>query len=141
MCENKAVRIDNFDPNSRSQITCYNPLLSSQDLGWKKVKFEYFQTDGIELSPHFLENHGIVISYIPICFERKLDGVFKREKTNSGSVLIIPKGVEHWTARKNKFNFSYFTIIPDVLAEIALETINLNRVELILTFLNRNQII
>ncbi len=103
-------------------------------MGWKDVNFDYFQYDGYEAPVHSPDHHSIAVSYKSHNVERKLDGVFKREHHDFGSAVIMPKTVEHWCAWKDKINFVIFSLTPNVLAEIAPETVNPDRVELIPTF-------
>lgn len=132
--QDKPLIINHFNPESRSQILSHAPLLSSQNLGWKNVNFDYFQYDTYEAPAHQNNHHVIVISYQQYNVERKLDGVFKREHIHPGSVVIIPKKAEHWTAWKEKISFGLFSIPPSALADIAPETVNPDRVELIPAF-------
>ena len=133
--QDRRLVINHFNPESRSQILSHEPLLSSHNLGWKNVNFDYFQYDSHEAPTHYPTHHAIVISYQQHnTGERKLDGVFRRERQNPGSVIIVPQGVEHWAAWQEKISFAILSIPPKELAEIAPETVNPEEVELIPTF-------
>ena len=131
---NKKLIVNHFNLESQAQVLSYAPLLSSRSLGWKNVNFDYFQCAGYETPIHYPEHHAIAVSYKPHHAERKLDGVFQKEHHSCGSVIVVPKTVEHWSAWKNQVNFVLFSITPSALATIAPETVNPDRVELIPTF-------
>ena len=132
--QDRKLVVNHFNPESRSQILSHEPLLSSQSMGWKNVNFDYFQYDSHEAPTHYPTHHAIIVFDDRYDVEIKLDGVFKREHQNLGSVVIVPKAVEHWAAWKDKINFAIFSIPPSTLANIAPETVNPDRVELIPAF-------
>lgn len=135
---NKPLIVSLSNPESRSQLHSHAPLFSSQKLGWKNVNFDYFQYGNCETPIHVTQHHAIGLILQPAQVERKLDGVYQRENTNIGSVAIIPAQVEHWSAWKDIGQFIVFSLLPKAIAEIAPETINPDRVELIPTFAKYN---
>ena len=133
--QDRRLIINHFNPESRSQILSYEPLLSSHNLGWKNVKFDYFQCGSYETPTHCPEHHAIAVAFKHYSkVERNLDGVFRKEHQHPGSVVIVPKEVEHWVAWKGNISFALFSIPPQELAEIAPETVNPEKVELMPTF-------
>lgn len=121
-------------PNSRSQLKGRAPLISSQKLGWKDVNFSYYRYGNCEIPTHIFEHHAVGLILNRGKVERKLDGIYKMESTNVGSVAVIPTDVEHWSAWKGIGRFAMFSIAPQALAQVEPETADPDRIELIPTF-------
>ena len=134
MNQTKPIKVNHFDSQSRSQILSREPLLSSKDLGWQGIKFDYYQYDSNESPTHTTEHHVLCLIIDKVESERKLGGVYHKEKQNFGSAVIIPAKVEHWTAWKSTGRFIIFSFTPQALAKIAPETINPDNIELLPTF-------
>ena len=131
----KPITVSHFDSHSRSQIMPRNPLLSSKNFGWQGIKFDYYQYDSHELPTHTTEHHVLcsIVNH-PVRSERRLDGIYRREKQNSGSIIIVPAQVEHWTAWKSSGRFILFSFTPQVLSKIAPEAIDPDKIELLPIF-------
>ena len=134
MKQTKLIKVNHFDSRSRSQILSRIPLLSSKNLDWQGVKFDYYQHDSNESPTHTTEHHVLCLVIDKVESERKLNGVYQREKQNYGSVIIVPAKVEHWTAWKSTGRFILLSFTPQVLAKIAPETIYTDKIELLPTF-------
>ncbi|MEM7593738.1 MAG: helix-turn-helix domain-containing protein [Cyanobacteria bacterium P01_A01_bin.83] len=121
-------------PQSRSQLKGQEPLISSQNLGWKYVNFDYYRYGNCETPVHVLEHHAIGLILDRGHVKRKLDGRYRLERTARGSVTVIPAQVEHWSAWECVGSFIMFSILPKAIAEIDPETVDPDRVVLIPRF-------
>lgn len=133
MNKNKPLIVNHFDSQSRSQLLSHEPLLSTQDLALKGIKFDYYRYNAGETPNHINEHHIICLAISKTRQERELDGVGQQESNNVGSVSIIPAQVEHWTFWKAPLEFAVISIQSDVLVAAA-ESIGSNKIELIPTF-------
>ncbi len=134
MNKEKSLIVNHFNAKSRSQVLPHEPILSSQSLGWQDFSFDYYQHSNHQTPLHCTEHHVIVLGVSSLECERKLDGRYQIENRLAGSVAIIPANAEHWAAWKASTRFILFSIQPNVLAQIAPETVDPDRVELIPTF-------
>ena len=130
----KPLKINHFHPQSRQKVLSSIPLLSSKDLILEGTKFDYYQYDTYETPIHNTEHHVVSVVYSQIDTKRKLNGIYRDESQNYGSVGVIPAQVEHWVAWKEKLKFAVFSIQPQALKEIAPESINPDKIELIPAF-------
>ncbi|MEM8674161.1 MAG: hypothetical protein AAGF83_09865, partial [Cyanobacteria bacterium P01_G01_bin.67] len=126
--------LSHFSPKSRQKILPQKPLISALDLGWQSFNFDYYEHDSHETPVYFMEHHMIGLSLGKMKTERKLDGKYRQEQANFGSVNIVPANVEHWSAWKSLGKFAVLSIKPEALAKIAPETVHLERVKLIPRF-------
>ena len=128
------IVINLTNPRSRCQLEEQAPLISSQNLGWKDVNFDYYRYGNCETPVHILEHHAIGLILDRGNVERRLDGRYCLEHTNIGSIAVIPADVEHWSAWKGIGRFIMFSIAPRAIAEIDPETIDPDRVVLLPRF-------
>ena len=134
MNRNKPLIVNHFDSQSRSQLLSHEPLLSTQDLALKGIKFDYHHYNAGETPTHINEHHIICLATSKTRQERELDGICQQEINNVGSVSVIPAQVKHWTAWKIPCEFAVISIQSDVLVLAATELIGSNKIELIPTF-------
>ena len=134
MNQTKPIKVSYFDSRSRSLILSNAPLLSSKDLDWNGIKFDYYQYDAVELPTHIHQHHVVCFVLDKIQPERKLDNIHQHESINPGSTIIVPARVEHWSAWKIPGKFALFSIQPQALRDIAPETVNPDKIELLPTF-------
>lgn len=121
-------------PQSRCQLKGRAPLISSQNLGWKDINFDYYRYGDCETPVHVLEHHAIGLILDRGNVERRLDGKYCLEHTDVGSIAVIPAEVEHWSAWKCIGRFIMFSILPQAIAEIDPETVNPEHVVLVPRF-------
>ena len=134
MSGDKPIKVNYFNRQSRAQVLSHEPLLSTQHLKLTGTNFDYYQYDAYEAPTHIAEHHVVCLMLGELKSERKLNGIYQQEQANFGSVAVMPANVEHWSAWKTPAKFAIFSIQPDTLAQIAPETIDADRVELIPTF-------
>ena len=134
MNTDRLLKINHFDPYSRQQVLPHAPLLSSKNLALEGVNFDYYHYDSHETPFHKQEHHVISIPYAQINTTRRLNGICREEFQNHGSVCVIPADAEHWCAWEKPGKFAVISIQPDILAKLAPESINPDKIELIPAF-------
>ena len=130
----RSISVNLSTSESGQALESHPPLLSSRELGWKDLNLNYYRYGNCETPVHVLEHHTIGLILDRGKVERKLDGVYKLETTTVGSVAIIPAQVEHWSAWKGIGRFMMLSILPEAIAQIDPDVVNLDLVELIPTF-------
>ena len=130
----KPVEIDLANPSPRSPDDDRAPLLSSHQLGWKNLNFNFFRYGNCETPVHVLKQHTIGSILDRGKVERKLDGVYRLETATRGSVAIIPAQIEHWSAWNVIGRFAMISIDPKAIAQLAPDVVNPDAIELVPTF-------
>ena len=128
------IKVSHFDSQSRSQVLSQEPLLSSQDLNWQGVQFDYYQHQPSESPIHIHKHHVLCLTLDKAQSERKLNNTYLQENHDLGSVAIIPAKVEHYCVWKSTVRFIVLSFTPQVLAKIAPEAIDADKIELLPTF-------
>ena len=134
MNQTKSRVLSHFDPQMRQQILSGEPLISSLNLGWQGFNFDYYQMGSYETPTYISKDHVISFVLDPIKTERKLDGVHRQEQQNFGSVTIMPAEAEHYCAWKSTVKFIVLSFTSEIIKEIAPETVNPDKIELLPTF-------
>jgi AraC family transcriptional regulator len=123
-------------PQESAKLLPYAPVLSSQQIGWKGLLFQEFNHPGHEIPEYVLPHHMIIVGRQPGLFqENRIDGKFHRRDSEAiGDALIVPAGVTNATVWKGDPEFSLLTLCPKFVREVAHESIDPNRIELIPQF-------
>jgi AraC family transcriptional regulator len=119
--------------NDISRITPKPPTLSSFDMGWDNIHFEYHCQPPFRTPPHRFSQHVITIQSAPhpIQFERSLDGASWKGTFNEGSSFIVPEHVEHAAHTFTETEFIVLSLEPPQVNPIAHESVDPDRVEII----------
>ena len=128
------IVVNHFDRQSRARVLSQEPHLSTRHLNLQGINLDYYRHEPYEAPTHVTDHHVVCLILDKICLERRLDGQYRRERANWGSVAIMPANVEHWAAWETPAKFAIFSIQPKVLRKIALELTDRNRINLIPTF-------
>ena len=128
------IKVSHFDSQSRSQILSQEPLLSSQGLNWQGVQFDYYQHEPSESPIHINRHHVLTLALHKAQPERKLNNTYLQENHDLGSVAIIPAEVKHYCVWKSTIRFIVLSFTPQMLANVAPERIELDKIELLPTF-------
>jgi AraC family transcriptional regulator len=128
--------VDMSKPQESAKILPHAPVLSSQPIGWKGLLFQEFNHPGHEIPEYVLPHHMILVGRPQGVYqENRIDGKFHRRDVEvTGDVLIVPAGVTNATVWKRDAEFSLLTLCPKFVGEVAHESIDPNRVELIPQF-------
>jgi AraC family transcriptional regulator len=119
--------------NDISLITPRLPTLSSSDMKWNDIHFEYHHQPPFQTSPHCFVQHVVTIQSAPhpVNLERSLDGCSWEGKINTGSSFIVPESIEHTAHTFTETEFIVLSLEPSLVNPIAYESIDPDRVEII----------
>ena len=128
--------IDITKPQEALQLLPHAPVLSSQSIGWKGLFFQEFHHPGHEIAEYVMPHHMILVGRAQhLAQENRLNGQFyRRDGTTNCDALIVPAGVTNATVWIETAEFSIMTLCPQFVREIAHESIDPDRVELIPQF-------
>jgi AraC family transcriptional regulator len=132
----ESLVVDMSKPQESARILPHAPVLSSQSIGWKGLLFQGFNHPGHEIPEYVLPHHMVIVGRRQgIHQENRIDGKFyRRDSSIAGDALIVPAGVTNATVWKENAEFSLLTLCPKFVSEVAHESIDPNRVELIPQF-------
>jgi AraC family transcriptional regulator len=128
--------VDMSKPQESAKILTHAPVLSSQQIGWKGLLFQEFNHPSHEIPEYVLPHHMIIVGRSQGVYqENRIDGKFHcRNSEAIGDALIVPAGVTNATVWKGDAEFSLLTLCPKFVGEVAHESIDPNRIELIPRF-------
>jgi AraC family transcriptional regulator len=128
--------VDMSKPQESAKILPHAPVLSSQQIGWKGLLFQEFNHPGHEIPEYVLPHHMLIVGRSQGLYqENRIDGKFhRRDSEVTGDVLIVPAGVTNATVWTGAAEFSILTLCPKFVREVAHESIDPNRIELIPRF-------
>jgi AraC family transcriptional regulator len=128
--------VDLSKPQESVKILPHAPVLSSQQIGWKGLLFQEFNHPGHEIPEYVLPHHMIIFGRSQgIYQENRIDGKFhRRDSEVTGDVLIVPAGMTNATVWTGAAEFSILTLCPKFVGEVAHESIDPDRIELIPRF-------
>lgn len=113
------------------------PLITSNRFGWHGIEAQRHLQPAWETPEHYHHNHTIVIHPPTNCatlVERILDTRRQHESVVNGKIFIAPAQILHKACWKGESTFTLLLLEPDFLAQIAHESVNADRVELLPTF-------
>jgi AraC family transcriptional regulator len=128
--------VDLSKPQESAKILPHAPVLSSQQIGWKGLLFQEFNHPSHEIPEYVLPHHMVIVGRQPRIYqENRIDGKFhRRESGATGDALIVPAGVTNATVWTGAAEFSILTLCPKFVREVAHESIDPDRIELIPRF-------
>ena len=132
----KPLVLSHFNDRTRKQIISKEPLVSSLNLGWQDFKFDYYQCSENETSIYIGKHHLVSLALNQVECDQKLDGIYRKQRLNFGSVGITPAEIEQYCAWKSSLKFVFFSFTPQALSLVAPETINTAKIELLPAFAN-----
>ena len=106
-------------------------LLSSYESNWQKLHIQSHHQPAWETPETRFMQHTIVIHHSTACVERVLDGQRQSERVGSGSSAIIPANITHKVCWDREADFTLLSLDPSSLAQIADESVDADRTELI----------
>ncbi len=110
------------------------PLLSSKLAGWEGVSLEYFRYPPFQTPEYSYPEHKIAIhTQIPpeLLVERRLDGKFQTDRVLENQAIVVPAHVTHQIEWNRESEFLIISLDPQLLSQIADETIDPDRVDLV----------
>ena len=112
------------DPNSQTippQWKC-KPVLSSQELNWPNIQFDYYHHPPYVLPQHCHSKHLLKIFLSGGKVERCLGNERHIGNVSPGDVAIIPADVVHCASWQGKIEFILLSIEPNFIVDLARTT-------------------
>ncbi|AFZ36576.1 transcriptional regulator, AraC family [Stanieria cyanosphaera PCC 7437] len=125
------------------QILSDPPLLTSQQLRWNGLEVQSHQQPPGEIPEHISDKHIIAIHHpqkLLFC-ERFLEDQKKIEQIENGQIAIVPANVSHQSRWHDVISATVIVIEPQLIAHIAYESVNSEKVQLLPTFAIHDPII
>lgn len=117
------------------QILPKKPLLSSKELNWDGVCFQYHCQPAWETPYVYSSFHSIIVNHSQqIQTERWLDNLTQKEQTNQGEIVVIPANTRNKHIWNREGEFSLLWLDPTHISKIAYESICVERVEILPSF-------
>jgi AraC family transcriptional regulator len=107
------------------------PLLSSQALGWEGVCVQSHRQPAWETPYACGPHHSIVVHSEPLQIESLLDSRRQHEQIAKGDIVIIPANTRNQHIWNREVAFSLLLLDPTLIAQIAYESIDVDRVEIL----------
>jgi AraC family transcriptional regulator len=107
------------------------PRLSSQELGWEGICVQSHRQPAWETPSVCGPHHSIVVHSQPIETERLLDSRRQHEQIAKGDIVIIPANTQNQQTWDRDVEFSLLLLEPKHIAQIAHESIDVDRVEIL----------
>jgi AraC family transcriptional regulator len=127
----KPILIDGTQKASLSKLFPNPPLLSSQELRWEGICVQSHRQPAWE-TPHVCgAHHSIVVHREPIKTERLLDSRRQHEQIFTGDIVVIPANTQNQQSWNREVEFSLLLLDPTHIAQIAHESIDVDRVEIL----------
>ncbi len=143
MTQNSPLIIDWTQKNIDSQLFPGSSLLSSHKAGWENITLEHHFVDSVWETPNIeYAQHTIVIHLNnKTNLERKLGDRRQNYNMSTGDIAVIPANINNCAVNKNECEGLFLALNPQVVAQIAYETIDPNSVELKPTFIQSDPLI
>lgn len=121
------------EQDSTLQLMPRVALFSSHHLNWKNIHLQFHRQPAWEIPESVFVQHTIVIhnSECMAQAERMLDGRRQHEQVGCGNIAIIPASVPHQVCWDRGADFMLLSLEPSRIAQIAYESVDLDRAELI----------
>lgn len=143
MSDAPVLTIDLTKEQSISTILPHPPLLTSERLGWSRINVQYHHQPASESPEHIPKQHLIV--HYPgqerARTERYLAGCRRREDLVHGSCAIVPANLPHSVNWDRGLEFTFLILDPSYLVQVAHETVDGDRVELIPQFAKIDRVV
>jgi AraC family transcriptional regulator len=120
--------------NAVDKIVPVAPLVSSHHAGWNNIFLAYYHQPACEIPKHCLNQHTFTICSelsSPSLIECCLDNRLKRYYFQSGDIIFCPAGVNKSLAWEQKNSCILLALEPQLLEQVAYESINAERIELL----------
>ncbi|AFZ27557.1 DNA-binding domain-containing protein, AraC-type [Cylindrospermum stagnale PCC 7417] len=132
MPEEKIVTVDFDQEDACSAILPRSPLVSSYHAKWAGIRLDHHRQPSHETPEHYFHQHTIGISLDRGIkkAERVLNGLTQRESIAHGDVTVIPANTHHISRCESGGEFILLSLEPAFFNRIALETVDLQNIEI-----------
>lgn len=137
MSEQPPLSIDLTKPADVLQLVPRPPLFTSEEAQWKNILVQHHRQPAWEMPENNTAQDVIAVHYEiedSTQVDRMMDETRRQESLNYGSCVIVPANVTHQSTWDRETEFTLLILEPTFLAQVAHETINSDRVELIPQF-------
>jgi AraC family transcriptional regulator len=125
------IFIDGAQKAPLSRLFPQPPLLSSQEFRWEEICVQSHRQPAWE-TPHVCgPHHSIVVHSEPVQTERLLDSRRQHEQISQGDIVIIPANTQNQQSWNHEVEFSLLLLEPTHIAQIAHESIDVDRFEIL----------
>ena len=136
MSVGEKIAVDFRQEASISQVLSPpNVLISSREVAWNNVHFEYHYHPSHETPEHYPVQHVIAVQIEgQVQAERRLDGKLKQERIGPGDVCIVPARHPHSIRSEGEQGLIFLSLDPSFLKRVAADALDRSSVELTAQF-------
>ncbi|WP_233219893.1 antibiotic biosynthesis monooxygenase [Pleurocapsa sp. CCALA 161] len=140
----KPITVNPFEQGAMSQILSDAPVLSSYEAGWHGIHLAHYHQLSGEIPEHYISQHIISMSAKnPEVLEVISDGKswMTSSQVKDNMIQLYPADRSYQVSWKGESEFIHCYIAPQALAQIAYESVNLDRLELMVHFMKPDPLI
>ncbi|GAA6622685.1 helix-turn-helix domain-containing protein [Scytonema sp. NUACC26] len=143
MPEQQPVIVRTNQLSSVSQVVPNQPFLTSSPFKWDGMIMRYAWQPAWETPKHYNTQHLILIHYSQdsINSERQLDGLRQDEQFSHGDMVLVPANILHKACWNRGGETISIALAPTHLAQLAHESIDSDRIELLPQFAHPDRLI
>ncbi len=143
MPDQSPVKLDLTQQADILQLLPRPPLLTSDEVGWSHVLVQHHRQPVWEMPENSVAQHVIALHWMKndVMVERMMDETRRQELVSYESSVIVPANTHHRSAWGQEVEFTLLIFEPTYLAQIAHETVNGDRVELVPQFTKLDPVI
>jgi AraC family transcriptional regulator len=133
----KPQLVDFSKSEGMAQALPHAPVLSSQTAGWAGLSLSYFSYPEAREVPELVVTHhvlGIADVDTPVAVECRLNGQLQRSRIQNGICMLTPAQTHYWANWESGGKFLLLNLETRFVSQLACETINSDRVELVPQF-------
>lgn len=134
MSKSPSLTVDLTQPSELLQLIPRPPLLTSEKAQWNNILVQHHRQPAWEMPDNITNQHVVVVHHkVDSCLEvsRMMDETRQLEYMSHGSCVIIPANVPHQSTWNHDAEFTLLIFEPAYLAQLAYETVEGDRIELI----------
>jgi AraC family transcriptional regulator len=131
--------IDYSQKDGSLKIFPSSPLLSISEN--KDILVEHHQLLQHDVPEHIPVQDAIVVFHEPVSMRWRLGDECKDEEVKAGDIVISPAGISHASSWDQKASFTLLLLKPDLIANVACDLIDPDRVQLLPKFAQSDPVI
>jgi AraC family transcriptional regulator len=139
----ESLTVDYKKADEIAQVLPTLPVFTSHRSAWRGLEFQYHQQPSVEMPESRSSHHIIAIHHHqnPILCEQCLDGHRQVAKVENEQITMVPANLVYQTTWHHKVAATVLVLDPQHLSQIASESVNADRVELLPIFAQDDPII
>lgn len=136
------LNLDLAEPSDLKRLIPRPPIATSEKAGWRNILVQHHRQPASEMPENSVAQHVIVVRWANgLRVNRTMDGKKQQESLVYGDCVIVPADVPHSSSWDQESEFTLLILEATYLAQLAHETINGDRVELVPQFAKVDPII